>query len=83
MLMRSLRLSSYQAAMMTALLVSATETALVVEEQETKSPPVDFDQPFLSVLPKRLATHTGTCLHVADPFALLKCSALFRYCDLT
>ncbi len=60
-----------------ALLVPATETALVVEEQETKSPPVDFDQSFLSVIPKRLATHSVTCLHVADPFAPLIYSALF------
>jgi len=63
--------------MMIALLVSATETALVVEEQGMKSPPVDFDQPFLSVIPKRLATHSVTCLHVADPFSLLIYSALF------
>jgi DNA topoisomerase VI subunit A len=60
-----------------ALLVSATETALVVEEQGMKSPPVDFDQPFLSVIPKRLATHSVTCLHDADPFSLLIYSALF------
>lgn len=83
MLVRSLRVSSHQAAIMVALLVSATETALVVEEQETKSLPDDFDQPFLSVLLKRLATHSVTCSHVADPFALLIHSALFRFNDLT
>lgn len=77
MLLRSLRVCSQQAAMMIALLVSATETALVVEEQGMKSPPVDFDQPFLSVIPKRLATHSVTCLHDADPFSLLIYSALF------
>lgn len=62
--------------MMVALLVSAAETALVVEEQETKSPPVDFVQPFLFVIPQRLATHSVTCLHVADPYPLLIYSAL-------
>ncbi len=82
MLMRSLRVSSYQAAMMNALLVSAIETALVVEEQETKSPPVDFD-PFLSVTPREACHAQRHLLTRGDPFSLLKCSALFRYCDLT
>ncbi len=81
--MRSLRVSSYQAAMMNALLVSAIETALVVEEQETKSPPVDFDQPFLSVTPREACHAQRHLLTRGDPFSLLKCSALFRYCDLT